>query len=148
MSIRRTPVAVASATGLSPYAHAHAHTAAVMALAPERSAQSRLALVLEAGAQHMEQTGVVQGGIKKPPPLKKQRARDHAGWLAYFEEEKERKKKEDSDLVDAFGNMTTKANDDKANDEEADDEEEEKAGPKMTRTYNGAPPKTWAFGNM
>lgn len=113
MSIRRTPIAVA-ATGLSPYAHAHAHTAAVMALAPAPSA-SRLALVLEAGAKHVEETGGNMDylkGVKKtiqkargivPPPVKRQNAMDHVAYVKKVAMEKEEKVVEN-----LFGKLTTK----------------------------------------
>jgi len=159
MSIRRTPVAVA--TGLSPYAHAHTHAAAVMALAPAPSASSRLALVLEAGAKHVEETGGSMDylkGIKKtiqkaknrvyegPPPgapvIKRQNASNDVPMQS---------------LEEMFGNLAKKGKDDEEQEGEEDmaakeeaeqTDEGEKGLPKMTRTYDGEPQKgEWAFGD-
>lgn len=171
MSIRRTPIAVT--TGLSPYAHAH--TAAVMALAPAPSASSRLALVLEAGARHVEETEgkmdylkgmkktiqkakdrVYKGPPPGAPPLQRQKASNDVpmqsleemfGNLTNKKEEDEEQEGEE-DVIDQM--LEQAEREDMAAKEEAEqtDEEGEKEMPKMTRTYDGEPPKTWAFGDM
>ena len=177
MSIRRTPIAVA--TGLSPYAHSHAHTAAVMALAPALGASSRLALVLEAGARHVEET---EGKMDYLKGMKKtiQKAKDRVYQGPPPGAPQLRRQKASNDvpmqsLEEMFGNLSNKKKDDEEQEGEEDvidqmleqaeredmaakeeaeqtDEEGEEvpAFPKLTRNYtSGEPPKgEWAFGNM